>query len=93
MSDIGHIFADTRSDQPVLKPPVGSFNFASGLRGKGVGHFHLAVLQNLFPLRGRLIGQKVVLIPEGIPSPDKAEDGVGIDVISIREAVSKEHRL
>ena len=33
------------------------------------------------------------MIPEGIPPPDKAEDGVGIDVVSIREAMAKDHGL
>jgi hypothetical protein len=58
-----------------------------------MGNLHLAVFQDLFPLGSRLIGQKVVLIPEGVPPPDKAEDRVGIDVVSIREAMSKDHRL
>jgi hypothetical protein len=42
--NIGHIFADAGSDQPVLEPTVGSFNFASGLRGKGMSDVHIAVL-------------------------------------------------
>jgi hypothetical protein len=91
--DFGHLFADAGSDQPILKPAVRSFNFASGLRGKGMGNLYLAVFQDLFPLGSRLIGPKVVLIPEGVPPPDKAEDGVGIDVVSIREAVTKDHGL
>jgi hypothetical protein len=91
--DLGDIFPDTGSDQPVLKPAIRPFNFASGLRGKGMGHFYLAVFQDLFPLGSGFIGQKVVLIPEGVPPADKAEDGVGIDVVGIREAMSKDHRL
>lgn len=31
--------------------------------------------------------------PEGVSSLDKAEDGVGVDVVRIREAVSKDHGL
>jgi len=91
--DLGHLLADAGSDQTVLEPAIRPFNFASGLRGKGMGNLHLAVFQDLFPLGSGLIGQKVVSIPEGIPSPDKAEDRVGIDVVSIREAMSKDHRL
>lgn len=91
--DLGHIFADTSSDQPVLEPNIRPFNFASGLRGKGMGNLHMAVFQDLFPLWGRLIGEKVVFIPEGVPSPDKSEDRVGIDVVSIRKAMAKDHGL
>jgi hypothetical protein len=61
--DVGYIFADTGSDEPVLEPAVRPFNFASGLRGKGMGDLHLAFFQNLFPLGSRLIGMKVVSIP------------------------------
>jgi len=34
----------------------------------------IALLQHLFPLGSRLIGLKVVLIPEGVSSPDKPKD-------------------
>jgi hypothetical protein len=86
--DFGHVFADTGSDQPVLEPTIRSFDFASGLRGKGMGDLHIAFLQHLFPLRGRLIGQKVVLIPEGVSSTDKPKDRVRIDIIGERKSMS-----
>jgi hypothetical protein len=86
--DLGDIFTDTGSDKVVLEPTVRPFNFTSGLRGKRVGDLDLAILQDLFPLRGCLIGQEVVLIPEGIPSPDKSEDRVGIDIVGVRKAMS-----
>jgi hypothetical protein len=86
--DFGHVFADTGSDQVVLEPTIGSFDFASGLRGKGMGDLHIAVLEHLFPLGGRLIGQKVVLIPEGVSSPDKPKDRVRIDIIGKRESMA-----
>jgi hypothetical protein len=91
--DFGHVFADTSSDQSVLEPTVGSFDLASGLRGKGVDDFYIAVLEDLFPLRGGFIGQEVVLIPEGVPSPDKSEDGVRIDIVSVRESILEDDRL
>ena len=91
--DFGDIFPDAGSDEPVLEPAIRPFDFASGLRGKGMSHLHLAVFQDLFPLGSGLIGPKVVLIPEGVPTPDKAEDGVGIDVIGLGEAMSKDHGL
>jgi hypothetical protein len=86
--DFGHVFTDTGSDQPVLEPTIRAFDFASGLRWKGMGDLDIAVLQDLFPLRGRLIGQKVVLIPEGVSSPDESEDGVRIDIIGEREPMA-----
>jgi hypothetical protein len=91
--DLGHLFADTGSDQAVLKPAIRPFNFSSGLRGKRVDHLHVAIFQNLFPLGSRLIGQQVMLIPEGVSAPDKAEDGVGIDVIGIGESMSEDNGL
>jgi hypothetical protein len=54
--DVGDLFADTGSDETVLEPAIRSFNFASGLRGKGMGNLDLAVFQDLFPLGSGLIG-------------------------------------
>jgi hypothetical protein len=42
--NIGYIFADAGSDQTVLEPTVRPFNFASGLRGKGMSDVDIAVL-------------------------------------------------
>jgi hypothetical protein len=53
-----------------------------------MSYLHIAILQHLFPLRRGLIGEEVVLIPEGVSSSDKSEDGVRIDVISEREAMA-----
>jgi hypothetical protein len=91
--DLGYIFANTGSDQSVLKPTIRPFNFASGLRGKRMNDLDIAVPQDLFPLRGCLIGQKVVLIPEGVPSPNKSEDRMGIDIVGVRKAISKANGL
>jgi len=54
--DLGDIFTDTGSNQSVLEPTVRSFDLAFGLGRKGVSDFDIAVLQDLFPLRGGLIG-------------------------------------
>ena len=53
--DFGDILSDTGSDESILEPAIRSFNLASGLGRKGVGDLHIAVLQNLFPLRGSFI--------------------------------------
>jgi hypothetical protein len=91
--DLFDIFSDTGSDESVLEPTIGSFDFASGLGRKGVNDLDVAILQDLLPLRGGLVSQEVVFIPEGISSPDKSEDGVRIDIIGIRKPISKNDGL
>jgi hypothetical protein len=91
--DFGDILSDTGSDESVLKPPIRSFNLTSGLGRKGVNDLHVAILQDLFPLRGGLVGQEVVFIPEGISSPDKSKDRVRIDIVGVRESISKNDGL
>jgi len=91
--DFGYIFSDTGSDESVLEPAVGSFDLASGLRGEGVDDLDIAVLEDLFPLRGGFIGEEVVFIPEGVSSPDKSEDRVRIDVVGIRESEAEDDGL
>jgi hypothetical protein len=91
--DLGDIFSDTGSDEVVLEPAVGSLDFASGLRGEGMDDLYIAVLKNLFPLRGGLVGKEVVFIPEGVSSPDKSEDRVRIDIVGVRKPISKNDGL
>ena len=91
--NLTHILADTGSDEAVLEPAIGSFDFTFGLRGEGISNFDVTVLEDLFPLGIGVIGQQVVLSPEGIPSLDKSKDGMGVDIIGIRESVAKDHGL
>ena len=91
--DLGNIFSDTGSNEVVLEPAVRSLDLASGLRGEGMDDLYIAVLENPFPLRDGLIGQKVVFIPEGVSSPDKSEDQVRIDIIGVRKSISEDDRL
>jgi hypothetical protein len=91
--DLGDILPDTGSDESVLKPAIGSFDFASGLRRKRVNDLYITILQDLFPLRGGFVGQKVVFIPEGVSSPDKSEDRVRIDIVGVRKPISKNDGL
>jgi len=93
MFDLGDILPDTGSDESILGPAIGSFNLTSGLGRKGVNHLHVAILQDLLPLRGGLVGQEVVFIPERISSPDKSEDRVRIDIVGVRESISKNDGL
>ena len=53
--DFGDILSDAGSDESILEPAIGAFNLASGLRGKGMNDLHIAVLENLFPLRSSFI--------------------------------------
>ena len=91
--NMGDIFPDTGSNEVVLEPAIGSFDFASGLRGEGMDDFYIAVFEDLFPLRGGLIGQEVVFIPEGVSSTDKSEDGVRIDIVGVRESEAEDDGL
>jgi hypothetical protein len=91
--DVGDIFTDTGSNQMVLEPTIGSFDLTFGLGRKGISDLHIAILQDLLPLRGGFIGEEVVFIPEGVSSADKSEDGVRIDIIGVREPIAKDDRL
>jgi hypothetical protein len=91
--DFFDLFTDTGANEPVLEPTIGSLHFALGLRRKGIGDLHIAILKDLLPLRGGLVGQEVVFIPEGVSCTDKSEDGVRIDIIGIRKSIPKDDGL
>ena len=77
----------------VLEPTIRSFDLAFGLGRKSISDFDIADLQDLFLLRGSLIGQKVVFSPNGISSLDKPEDGMRIDIVGERKAIAKDDGL
>jgi len=58
-----------------------------------VNDLDVAILQDLFPLRGSLIGEEVMFIPEGVSCSDKSEDRVRIDVVGVRKPISKDDGL
>ena len=91
--DLGEILSDTGSDEVVLEPAIRSFNLTSGLGRKGVNDLYIAVLENLFPLRGSFIWEEMVSIPEGISSSDKSEDRVGVDIVGVRESEAEDDGL
>jgi hypothetical protein len=91
--DVGDIFSDTGSNQMVLEPTIRSFNLPLRLGRKGISDFHIAVLQDLFPLRGGLIGQDMMFSPDGVSSLDESEDGMRIDIVGERKAISKDDGL
>jgi hypothetical protein len=91
--DIGDVFSDTSSNQMVLEPTIRSFHFPFGLRGKGIGDLHIAVIQNLFPLRGSFIGEQVMFSPERVPSLYESKNTMGVYIVSIRESVAEDNGL
>jgi hypothetical protein len=91
--DFGDILSDTGSDETILEPTIRSFHFALSLRREGIDDLHIAILQNLLPLRGSLIGEQMVFLPEGVPSPDEAKDAVGVHIVGVRESILKDDRL
>ncbi len=91
--DFFDVFSDTRADESVLEPTIGSFHFAFGLRGQGISEFYITILQDLFPLRGGFIGQEVMLSPERIPSLDEAKDAMGVYIVSVRESKAEDDGL
>jgi hypothetical protein len=91
--NVGDIFSDTDSDQPVLEPAIRAFHFSFGLWRQGIGDFHITIIQDLFPLGSGLIGQEVVFSPEGVSPLDKSEDGMGVYIVAVRESVSKDDGL
>jgi hypothetical protein len=91
--DIGNIFSDTESNQPVLEPTIRALHFPFGLWRECVNDFHIAIIEDLFPLRGGLIGQEVVFSPIGVSPLDKSKDRMGVYVVAIRESVSKDDGL
>jgi len=91
--DVDDVFPNAGSDQSVLEPAIGSFDLASGLRRERVNDIDIAVFQNLFPLRGGFIGQKVVFSPDRVSSLDKSKDAVGVYIIGVRESISEDEAL
>jgi hypothetical protein len=91
--DVGDIFTDTGSNQTILKPTIRSFDLTFGLGRKGIADLDIAILQDLFPLRGGFVGEEMVFSPEGVPSLNKSEDRMRVHIIGIRESISKDDGL
>ena len=87
LADVGGIGSHTGAYQVVLEPLIGALNFALGLGRQGIDDFDTTVGQDLFPLGIHLIGDLAMISPDGITTLDKAEDGVGVDVIGKRQAI------
>ena len=93
LADIGSVGSHAGARGVLLEPLVGALNLALGPGGEDVDDLDTAVGQDRFPLGDDLIGDLVVIAPDGIASLDKAEYGVEIDVIGERTTVFEQDRL
>ncbi len=93
LEDIGRVGTHAGAHEVVLEPLIGALNLALGLGGEGIDDLDPAVGQDLFPLGIDLIGDLVVIAPDGITALDKAEDGVGINIVGKRQSVFQKDRL
>jgi hypothetical protein len=92
-TNVSDIVSNTGSDQAILDPAIGPFDFALGLRREGIGYLDATIVQDLFPLGIHLIGEQMMLTPQGVPSLDEPKDGMGVDVIGEWTTVLQEDRL
>ncbi len=93
LADVGGVGSHAGAHEVVLEPLIGALNLALGLGGEGIDDLDPAVGQDLFPLGIDLIGDLVVIAPDGITALDKAEDGVGINIVGKRQSVFQKDRL
>lgn len=91
--DFFDVFSDTRADESVLQPTIGSFHFTFCLKGQGISDFYIAIFEDLFPLRGGFIGEEVVFSPERVPPLNEAKDAMGVYIVGIRESMAEDHGL
>jgi hypothetical protein len=77
---IDNVLPCTGSNESVLEPAVGAFNFAFSLRREGINNLNIAVIEHLFPLRVCFVGEQMMPVMEFISSPNEPEDGMGINV-------------
>ena len=87
LADVGGVGSYTGAHEVVLEPLVGALNFTFGLGGQGVDDLDTTVGQDLFPLGVDLIGDLVVISPDGVAALDKPEDRVRVDVIGKGQSI------
>ena len=93
MVDVLNVFSHTGSNEPILKPLIGSFDLTFSLRRKGISYFYITIIQNLFPLRINFISKFTMVSPDGVPALHKAEDRMRVNIIGKGEAIGKDYRL
>ena len=55
--DIFDIFSDAGANEVVLKPAIGPFDFAFGLRREGIGGFDVTIFDDHLPLGVDVVGK------------------------------------
>lgn len=91
--DRGDIFADTGTDEMVLEPAVGTFDFTFGLRGEGIDWLDATVDQDLSPLGIGFIGEAVMSGMEFVTAPDESKDRVAVDVVGVGVTIAQGQSL
>lgn len=84
-------FSGTDANQMVLKPPIGTFNLALGLRGERIGDIDTQIRKYCLPLHCCRLFGLLSLAPHRIPPFDEPEDGVVIDIILVGTSVSSRY--
>jgi hypothetical protein len=87
------VFPGAGSDESILEPAIRPFDLAFGLRREGITGVDPTVLEDPFPLRVDFVGDEIVFPPEGIAALDKAENGVRIGVVGIRDSIAEDDAL
>jgi len=85
-----HVFPGAGADQAILEPAVRTFDLTFGLRREGVERIDPTVVQDPLPLGVDVVGDQVMFSPDGIPALDKAENRVGVGVISVGGAIAQD---
>ncbi len=80
-TEFADLLQDTGAPDAILKPAIGAFDLASGLRGKGIDDLETQAAHHLSPLRVDIVSPKHMLPPYAVPSLYKAEDAQGVNVV------------
>ncbi len=90
---VSDVFPHTCSNEPILEPPIGSFNFAFCLGRERIGDFYITVIHDLFPLGIGFIGELVMGTPVGVSALHKPKYGMAIDVVGVGGAIFQDNGL
>ena len=77
----GEVFQGTGTNDAILQPPIGAFNFPFGLRRQSIDNLYAEEAQYLSPLRIHVVRFKNMLAPITIPALDEAKHAQVVHVI------------
>lgn len=81
MVNIFDIFTEAGADEVILKPAVGSFDFAFGLRREGVDGPDVAVFDDHLPLGVNVVGKLLETVMSLIPASDVTKDRMAVRIV------------